>query len=158
MGQKSMKAQHRQIYESYHNIKIPKFMDIHHIDGNHSNNDISNLKMVTIREHYDIHFSQGDYGAAYMVSLRLKLSDEERSKVASLAASQANKEGKCGFGLGHASKAGSIGGKKGGTYAKKNKTGIFALTPEQNKQRHYNSIVSKLIKNGKACPVPWIVK
>jgi hypothetical protein len=153
-----MKLSHRKIYENYHGIKIPKFMDIHHIDGDHSNNDVSNLKMVTIPEHYDIHYSQGDWGAAYMVSLRLKLSEEERSRIASLAASQANKEGKCGFSLGHASEAGRIGGKKGGEYAKKNKTGIFALTPEQNKQRHYNSVVSKLIKNGKACPVPWIIK
>lgn len=153
-----MSRLHRKIYEDHYSMKIPKFMDIHHIDGDHSNNDISNLKMVTIREHYDLHFSQGDYGAAYMVSLRLKLSDEERSKVASLAATQANKEGKCGFSLGHASQAGKVGGKKGGDYAKKNKTGIFALTPEQNKQRHYNSVVSRLIKNGKACPVPWIVK
>lgn len=130
-------------------------MDIHHIDGNHSNNDITNLKLVTVQEHYDIHLSQGDYGAAYMVSLRLNLSDEEKSRISSLAASKANAEGKCGFKLGHASNAGKKGGKKGGLYAKQNKTGIFALTPEQNKQRHYNSVVSKLIKNGKACPVPW---
>lgn len=153
-----MKKSHRKIYEEHYNMKIPKFMDIHHIDGDHSNNDISNLKMVTIREHYDIHFSQGDYGAAYMVSLRLQLSEEERSKIASLSASESNKKGKCGFGLGHASKAGKLGGKIGGQYAKKNKTGIFRLTPEQNKQRHYNSVVSRLIKNGKACPVPWLKK
>jgi len=55
---------HRKIYEEFHGIKIPKFMDIHHIDGNHDNNDPANLKLVSIREHYDIHFSQGDYGAA----------------------------------------------------------------------------------------------
>ena len=79
---------------------------------------------------------------------------EERSRLASLAASKANKEGKCGFKLGHASAAGKIGGKKGGQYARKNKTGIFALTPEQNKQRHMNSVISKLIKNGKASAWP----
>jgi len=147
---------HRKIYEAFHGVKIPKFMDIHHIDGDHSNNDISNLKLVSIQEHYDIHYSQGDWGAAYMVSLRLKLSvsDAERSNIASLAASKANNEGKCGFKLGHASKAGKKGGLKGGKYAKENKTGIFALTPEQNKIRHYNSVVSKLIKNGKACAWP----
>ena len=37
---------HRKIYEQYHGIKIPKDMEIHHIDGNHSNNDINNLKLV----------------------------------------------------------------------------------------------------------------
>ena len=145
---------HRKIYEEFHGIKIPKFMDIHHIDGNHSNNDPLNLKLVTIQEHYDIHFSQGDYGAAYMVSLRLKLSDEERSKIASLSATKANAEGKCGFVLGHA----SVAGKKGGNYAKDNRTGIFALSKEKNKERHLNSVISRLIKNGKMCGYPREVK
>lgn len=147
---------HRTVYEEFYGIKIPKFMDIHHIDGNHSNNDPLNLKLVTIREHYDIHFSQGDYGAAYMVSLRLKLSNTERSVLASLAAKKANAEGKCGFILGHASTAGKKGGIKGGAYAKENRTGIFALSPEKNKERHFNSVVSKLIKNGKMCAYPRI--
>lgn len=39
---------------------------------------------------------------------------------------------------------------KGRLSAKENKTGIFALSPEKNKQRHMNSVISKLIKNGKA--------
>ena len=147
---------HRKIYEEFHGIKIPKFMDIHHIDGNHSNNDPLNLKLVTIREHYDIHFSQGDYGAAYMVGLRLKLSDEERSKIASLSATKANAEGKCGFVLGHAAIAGKKGGLKGGNYAKENRTGIFALSPEKNKERHLNSVISRLIKNGKMCAYPRV--
>jgi hypothetical protein len=73
-----------------------------------------------------------------------------------LAATKANKEGKCGFKLGHASRAGSIGGKKGGQSAKENKTGIFALSPEKNKQRHMNSVISKLIKNGKMCAFPRV--
>lgn len=147
---------HRKIYEEFYGIKIPKFMDIHHIDGNHSNNDPLNLKLVTIREHYDIHFSQGDYGAAYMVGLRLKLSDKERSLLASLAATKANAEGKCGFALGHASAAGKKGGIKGGAYAKENRTGIFALSPEKNKERHLNSVIARLIKNGKMCAYPRV--
>jgi len=59
-----------------------------------------------------------------------------------------------GFKLGHASRAGKIGGKKGGQSAKENKTGIFALSLEKNKQRHMNSVISKLIKNGKASAWP----
>ena len=55
---------YRKIYES-HNGPIPKedngrSYEIHHIDGNHFNNDPSNLKAVSIQEHYDIHYSQGD--------------------------------------------------------------------------------------------------
>jgi hypothetical protein len=86
---------HRKIYKE-HFGPIPKGMDIHHIDGNHSNNDPDNLKAVTIREHYNIHYSQGDYGAAFMVAKRLILSEEERSRIASLAAKKANAEGKAG--------------------------------------------------------------
>jgi hypothetical protein len=147
---------HRKIYEQYHGIKIPKDMEIHHIDGNHTNNDINNLKLVTWQEHYDIHYSQGDWAACLLISGRHSIPPEERSKLASLAASKANKEGKCGFKLGHASTAGKIGGKKGGQYAKENRTGIFALSPEKNKQRHLNSVISKLIKNGKMCAWPKV--
>jgi len=129
-------------------------MEIHHIDGNHSNNEINNLKLVTWQEHYDIHYSQGDWAACLLISGRHSIPPEERSRLASLAASKANKEGKCGFKLGHASSAGKLGGKKGGLYAKQNRTGIFALSPERNKERHFNSVVTKLINNGKACKWP----
>lgn len=145
---------HRKIYEDYYNVRLSSNVEIHHIDSNHSNNNINNLKVVSIQEHYDIHHLQGDWAACLLMSHRMKLTPEEKSRLASLAASKGNAEGKCGFKLGHASKAGKIGGKKGGIYAKENRTGIFALTPEQNKQRHFNSVVSKLIKNGKASAWP----
>ena len=81
---------HRNIYKQHFGA-IPKdadgkSMDIHHIDGNHENNDISNLKLVTIKEHYDIHFSQGDWGACNLLARRLKLSSEELSFIASKSA------------------------------------------------------------------------
>ena len=45
---------HRYIYEKYYG-KIPKGYDVHHIDHNKDNNDISNLKLVTAKEHKEIH-------------------------------------------------------------------------------------------------------
>jgi hypothetical protein len=140
---------HRKIFIK-HFGPIPEGFDIHHIDGNHSNNDPSNLKAVSLQEHYDIHFSQGDYAAALRIAQRMGLSKEEKSRLASLAASKANREGKCGFKLGHASQAGKVGGKKGGKYAKENRTGIFALTPEQNRLRIQNMQTTWAIKLGKA--------
>jgi hypothetical protein len=146
---------HRKIFIKHYG-PIPPGYDIHHIDSDHSNNTPSNLKAVSLQEHFDIHYLQGEYAAAFRVAQRMNVSKEETSRLASLAATKANKEGKCGFGLGHASKAGSIGGKKGGLSAKENKTGIFALSPEQNKQRHMNSVISKLIKSGKASAWPRV--
>jgi hypothetical protein len=41
---------HRDVWEHY-NGKIPKGYHIHHIDGNPSNNDISNLQLMKASEH-----------------------------------------------------------------------------------------------------------
>ena len=83
------------------------------------------------------------------------LSNEDRTRIASEGGKRAAELG-LGFKAGHASEAGKKGGLKGGQYAKENKTGIFALSPEKNKQRHLNSVISKLIKNGKASAWPRI--
>jgi hypothetical protein len=81
---------HRNIYKKHFGT-IPKDkdgrpMDIHHIDGDHSNNDIDNLKLVSIREHYDIHYQQEDWGACNLIAKRLELSPEELSFIASKSA------------------------------------------------------------------------
>lgn len=66
---------YRKIWEQHYG-EIPKDVnnvtyDIHHIDGNRSNNNISNLKAVSLQEHYDIHFEQGEYQSAYFIALRM---------------------------------------------------------------------------------------
>lgn len=48
------KRMHRYVWEYYHG-KIPKFFQIHHIDGDRSNNDISNLEMIRVGEHQRLH-------------------------------------------------------------------------------------------------------
>jgi len=47
--------------------------EIHHIDGNHNNNEISNLMCVSIQEHYNIHYNQKDWGACSKISNRMNL-------------------------------------------------------------------------------------
>lgn len=86
----SNRVYHRRIYERHYG-PIPKDKDgrsyeIHHIDGNHNNNNIKNLKLVSIQEHYDIHHAQGDFGACLIMSDRMKISPEEKSRLASLHA------------------------------------------------------------------------
>jgi len=73
-----------------HNGPIPKdwedrSYEIHHIDGNDTNNDITNLRCVTIREHYYIHWFQGDWGACQMLAIRMKKTHQEISELAALA-------------------------------------------------------------------------
>lgn len=85
---------HRKIYEAI-NGTIPKdeegrSYEIHHIDGNHSNNDPSNLKCVTIQEHYDIHHSQGDWAACQLIFTRMNKTPYEISQKCSELATKNN--------------------------------------------------------------------
>jgi len=56
---------YRKIWESY-NGPIPKdefgkSFQIHHLDGNRYNNDISNLMCLSAEDHIALHRSQGDF-------------------------------------------------------------------------------------------------
>lgn len=93
------KPNYRKIYEQYYG-PIPKddegrSYEIHHIDGNHSNNDPLNLKAVTIKEHYDIHYSQGDFGACGLMvaQKRLFMTGEEFSNLARKSALARSEQG-----------------------------------------------------------------
>jgi hypothetical protein len=78
---------YRKIYEQHYGL-IPvdddgRTYEIHHIDGNRANNDINNLVSVSIQEHYDIHYKQGDWAACLAISMRMNKSPEEISKIQS---------------------------------------------------------------------------
>lgn len=63
---------YRKIYEEYHNCKLLSEIEIHHIDGDRTNNDPSNLIAVTIEEHLDIHYRQKDWGAVQAILMRME--------------------------------------------------------------------------------------
>jgi hypothetical protein len=88
---------YRKIYETHYGL-IPKDNDgrsyeIHHLDGDRNNNNPSNLKAVSIQEHYDIHFSQGDYGACLRMSHRMNISPVEKSRLSRIIALNQVKNG-----------------------------------------------------------------
>lgn len=211
-----MSKDYRKLYERYYQATLLDGIEIHHIDGNHFNNDPLNLQAVTLEEHYNIHKSQNDYYACVMIAQRMKIKPEDWTEMAQingrksalanmnngvglmhwiknnpdkakeaaalggkiagkkcsnekigihaftkeekiLVASKGGKKSSelgLGFKAGHASAAGSIGGKKGGMWAKKNKSGIFALTPEQVKAKNQKAAITKMIKSGKASAWP----
>lgn len=72
---------HRSVWEAAHG-PIPKdengrSYEIHHIDGDRSNNHLSNLMCVSIDEHIRIHAEQGEFGAVQLITKRLNLSYDE---------------------------------------------------------------------------------
>jgi hypothetical protein len=76
---------YREIYQN-HFGEIPKDQDgvsfhIHHKDNNHSNNSPDNLIAVSIQEHYDIHYSQGDFHACLLLSEAMNLPAREKSEL-----------------------------------------------------------------------------
>jgi rubrerythrin len=86
MSKYNTKTNYRKIYEQHHG-PIPKdeqgmSFDIHHIDGDRTNNDPSNLRAVSLQEHLDIHLAQGDWGAAQAIYMRMLSTPEQRSAVA----------------------------------------------------------------------------
>jgi HNH endonuclease len=55
--------------------------EIHHIDGNRENNEITNLQCVSIEEHYKIHYDNGDYGACVLIAKRMNLPPDHLSSI-----------------------------------------------------------------------------
>lgn len=90
-------TKYRRIYENHYG-KIPndpegRTYDIHHIDGNHTNNNPNNLEALSLEEHIAIHEHNGDWAACYVLSLRLKLSPAEVKEYASKANLKRVKDG-----------------------------------------------------------------
>jgi hypothetical protein len=80
------KRDYRKIYEEHYG-EIPRdsqgrSYDIHHIDGDYTNNDISNLVALSIEDHYNLHKKQEDWGAVFALAKRLNVSQQEKSEVA----------------------------------------------------------------------------
>lgn len=72
---------YRQIWKEHHG-EIPRdelgrSYEIHHVDGNRNNNDIENLICISIEDHYNIHFGQGDFYACAAIKRRMEMSEED---------------------------------------------------------------------------------
>ena len=115
-----METNYRKIWEETYG-PIPKDLDgrpyeIHHIDGNHNNNEISNLKCLSIKEHYNIHYANNDFGACVMIAKRIGLPKDYVSNIQK------------------GTKRPGIGGVKKGTIPwNKNLTGYKLNTTEEGK-------------------------
>lgn len=71
------KTLHRLIYEDYYGCTLLLNVDIHHIDGNPLNNNISNLKLLSRSEHMKIHKNGENhhmYGKQHTDETKLQIS------------------------------------------------------------------------------------
>jgi HNH endonuclease len=88
---------YRQIYEQHYG-PIPKdeygkSFHIHHIDGNRSNNDPKNLVALSEKDHYNIHYTQGDYAACGILASRMDIPFEEMSELSKKAREKEKEQG-----------------------------------------------------------------
>jgi hypothetical protein len=52
--------------------------EIHHLNGDHSDNRLENLICVSIQEHYEIHSNQSDFQAMAAIAIRMKIPPDEQ--------------------------------------------------------------------------------
>lgn len=71
---------HREVWKTHYG-RIPKNHVIHHMDGNESNNDISNLEILHKRRHLMIHGTGDEFIAPRKDRNGLLLSSRERIKL-----------------------------------------------------------------------------
>ena len=86
------KSDYRKIYQEHYG-PIPvdesgRTYEIHHIDGNRNNNSITNLKAVSIQEHFQIHFNQGDWNACLRIGAKMRIPHDELRRLAKESATQ----------------------------------------------------------------------
>lgn len=78
-------SSHRHLWKKHYG-DIPRdvngrSLEIHHINGDHHDNRIENLMLVSIEEHLRIHQERGDWGACVLISKRMGLSPTHCSDI-----------------------------------------------------------------------------
>lgn len=123
-------------YEIHHIIPYSFYKKSKRSNGflNGNPNDKSNLVQLTVKEHYLAHrllekFTIGiaKNKMAHAITMMNIGHETTRYKIPSRVYEYIHQKYKIGFKAGHASRAGKLGGIKGGAYAKSNKTGIHNL-------------------------------
>lgn len=155
------KPYYRKLWEESHG-EIPKdengrSYDIHHINGNHSDDRLENLKCVSLKDHYAIHESQGDIMACCAIRRRMELpvnfTDEQKtilSEEARLAACKRVEKGTHNFLGGEIQKAHQARRKQEGSHNFVNSNPNFVTLPNGAR----DTLITCVDKNGRKVRIP----
>jgi hypothetical protein len=122
---------YRKVWQQHHNASLLPGIEIHHIDGNHDNNEPNNLLAVSTQEHLDIHLSQKNWGAVQAIRIRMELTKENRQQIkemASLHQKELLENNKHNWQL--STKDREDVSRKSGEYTRDNKLGIHAINAD----------------------------
>lgn len=72
---------HKRTWKAVYGVYPKKGYHLHHKDGNPSNNSIDNLVEVTPKQHFDIHFSQGDWAACILLARSAEISPDQLAEI-----------------------------------------------------------------------------
>lgn len=124
---------YRRIYEEHYLVKIPKGYHIHHIDGNHENNDPLNLECLSPADHAQKHEHMRNF-----VSVS-KLASEKGGRIQGAK----NKES------GHWDRIFKLGSSKEAIEKRNKKCKLLGLGPYSAKSRAKSSETGKKLKEEK---------
>jgi HNH endonuclease len=116
------KENYRKIYlENHGSIPVDRqgrTYDIHHIDGDYTNNHPNNLMAVSLKEHYEIHKQQNDWKACSALAMRIKadLTPKEISELSKKSNQQRISDGTHNFLDGEKNKQIQLNRIKNGTH------------------------------------------
>jgi len=72
---------HRQLYQDFHNTKLRKNQEVHHLDGDKGNNCIANLQAVDAGDHRRAHASQTRVWLFLMENMEVYIAEPSRDSI-----------------------------------------------------------------------------
>jgi hypothetical protein len=123
---------YRKIWEKHNKACLLPGIEIHHRDGDRTNNSLDNLQPVTIQEHYEIHLRQGDILAASFIAEKANIDLDTYLELKHNAGKRCQ-ENKTGFHKFTSAEKAEFG-RKGGEATLKNKSGIFSDSYNRRQQ------------------------
>lgn len=139
---------YRLLWEKAHRCCLLPGVEIHHINGNRSDNRLENLKPVTLEEHLEIHLSQNDYYACALIISRMNADKTNISNLMSRHQLKLIEENKHNFQRMSRKRRTEIS-KKVGEYTKEMGLGIHSINKDKVLHKKLSSMGGTIARDNK---------